>query len=452
MEFFLERTQQEFNQAGTRLNWGWSKSFSEFENVLGDGYHTTWLEVLTNHFPEPLENKPKATRELKHCDKKENIYCAISIFICEILGDQKPCDWQYIYMKPGGDYPFQKDLMTSLQMHARQFKEMLQITKALPAGNWSKPSEALALEWFYMSFHKNNRNKFVTAGRKLDTKTFKLVTEFFEAQFTTNKNNGMLECMELEHIKKRAQLKLKKELCNKIRAHEDERCTYQARGEIAFWDTRRRPYNDCKERCQCIDCNCNRDHADSKERQAVKRPRIKHSGYHNRKDYHHDNQPEKLGYEKPKSNSKVLCPIHSFPDKLAKHSWAKCSKNPANQRKPAPQLVVNAHHTAIDNRYLSNDDHSPMELDHTKAANNQSLDCCSFSNYNDHAFVTFEAPPPPARKKGAEKVKHNNKLAKNKKKTITSSNNNNKDMGCTQPYAALAKGLDKPLVFSSESN
>ncbi len=56
--------------------------------------------------------------------------------------------------------------MTPMQIHARQFKEMLQITKALPAGNWSKPLEVLELEGFYMMFHKNNRNKFVTVGRK----------------------------------------------------------------------------------------------------------------------------------------------------------------------------------------------------------------------------------------------------------------------------------------------
>jgi hypothetical protein len=119
MEFFVERTLPEFNQAGTRLDWSWSESFSEFKNVLGDGYCTTWLEVLTHHFPKPLENKPKATRELKRCDKKEIFYHMISIFICKILKDQKPCDRQYIYMQPGGDFFFQKDLMTPPQMHAR---------------------------------------------------------------------------------------------------------------------------------------------------------------------------------------------------------------------------------------------------------------------------------------------------------------------------------------------
>jgi hypothetical protein len=94
MEFFLERTLPEFNQTGTRLNWSLSESFFKFENVLGDGYHTTWLEVLTDHFPKPLENKLEATRELKRRDKKENLYPVISIFICKKLGDQKPCDRQ----------------------------------------------------------------------------------------------------------------------------------------------------------------------------------------------------------------------------------------------------------------------------------------------------------------------------------------------------------------------
>ncbi len=69
--------------------------------------------------------------------------------------------------------------MTPPKMHARQFKEMLRIAKALPAGNWPKPLEALALEWIYMLFHKNGCNKFVMVGRKLDTMTFKSVIMSF---------------------------------------------------------------------------------------------------------------------------------------------------------------------------------------------------------------------------------------------------------------------------------
>jgi hypothetical protein len=66
--------------------------------------------------------------------------------------------------------------------------------------------------------------------------------------------------------------------------------------------------------------------------------------------------------------------------------------------------------------------------------------------------VTLKAPPPPSRKKAAEKVKCNYKSAKSKKKAIASSNNNSKDMAYVQPFAALAKGLNKPLAFSLESN
>ncbi len=87
-----------------------------------------------------------------------------------------------------------------------------------------------------MLFHKNDCNKFVTADRKLDTKTFDSVTKFFKAQFMTNKNGGMLECMGLKRIKKRAQLKLKNKLCNKICGCKDKHHTYRAKHEIASGD------------------------------------------------------------------------------------------------------------------------------------------------------------------------------------------------------------------------
>jgi hypothetical protein len=55
MEFFLEKTLAQFNQAGTRLNWSWEETFLKFQNVLRDSYCTTWHEVLNEHFPEPLK-------------------------------------------------------------------------------------------------------------------------------------------------------------------------------------------------------------------------------------------------------------------------------------------------------------------------------------------------------------------------------------------------------------
>jgi hypothetical protein len=80
IEFFLERILPEFNQAGTRLNWSWSKSFSEFEYILGDGYHNTWLKVLPGHFPKLLENEPEATRGV-NATMRRKISIARSLFL-----------------------------------------------------------------------------------------------------------------------------------------------------------------------------------------------------------------------------------------------------------------------------------------------------------------------------------------------------------------------------------
>ena len=102
MEFFLEKTLAQFNHAGSRLNWNWPELFSEFEHVLGDSYHTTWAEVLNEHFPEPLEEASTYSH-----DKKEGFKRAIELFITKILNNKKPRDLQYIYMAPKGDYVLQ---------------------------------------------------------------------------------------------------------------------------------------------------------------------------------------------------------------------------------------------------------------------------------------------------------------------------------------------------------
>ena len=145
-------------------------------------------------------------------------------------------------------------------MHVQQFKEMLRTAKALPASNWPKPSEVLALEWFCMSFHINDRNKFVTVGKKLETKTFESVTNFFEAHFNQNKNDNTLERMELKRIKKCAHLKLKCKLYDKICTCKDKCRTYQANCKLVSCNAQCRPYDNRNERHWYIDhdrnCDC----------------------------------------------------------------------------------------------------------------------------------------------------------------------------------------------------
>jgi hypothetical protein len=45
------------------------------------------------------------------------------------------------------------------------------------------PNKALQLEWFYMSFHKEDRAKYLESGRHLSNKTLESVAEYFENIF-----------------------------------------------------------------------------------------------------------------------------------------------------------------------------------------------------------------------------------------------------------------------------
>ena len=55
---------------------------------------------------------------------------------------------------------------------------MLRIAEIFPAGDIPKPSDALALQWYYMSYHSE---KFVLGGKMLKDATVEMVTKFFQA-------------------------------------------------------------------------------------------------------------------------------------------------------------------------------------------------------------------------------------------------------------------------------
>ena len=82
---FLDRTLPQFNQAGAKLDWGWAEMFLEFENVQGDSYRTTWLEVLAEHYPEPLNEDSSS-----HRATKEDFDRAVGLFIKKMLDNEKP--------------------------------------------------------------------------------------------------------------------------------------------------------------------------------------------------------------------------------------------------------------------------------------------------------------------------------------------------------------------------
>jgi hypothetical protein len=60
---------------------------------------------------------------------------------------------------------------------------MIQMAEALPAGDMHPPNQAFQLEWFYMSFHKEDRAKYVEGGQRLSNETLESLAEYFENIF-----------------------------------------------------------------------------------------------------------------------------------------------------------------------------------------------------------------------------------------------------------------------------
>ena len=346
MEFFLEKTLPQFNQAGTRLDWTWGESFSEFENVLADRYKTTWLEVLHDHFPEPLEAETIVTAPERNREVKSNFYLAIDLFIKKVLDNQKPRDLQYIYMAPGGDHVVKKDLLTPPRAHSHRFKEMLRIAKLLSAGEIAKPTESLAAEWYYMTYHKADRDKFVASGKKLADETIESLTEYFQALFAQKKSDGTLEKQEMDRLRNHARKRVAEDLRHKIRVSESSCKPYLARRE----EDRRRARDD---RRSYYD---RRDERDRTSRATSSRGRDDDGG---RRGPSHARGRKPSGSSRKRDGGEP-CSFHSPPGAPpARHTWEQCSENPRNSKARAePRDGERRRDTAYmaDPRYRSSDD------------------------------------------------------------------------------------------------
>ncbi len=131
-------------------------------------------------------------------------------------------------MAPGGDHCIAKDLLTPPRKHARRYKEMLRITEQLPPGEKQPPSKKLVLQWYYMTYHRSDRTKYVKSGKKLSAETIKSLTEYFQALFAQKKADGLLERAELNRIRQQA----KRTLASSLREQRDARRTSHARGKL----------------------------------------------------------------------------------------------------------------------------------------------------------------------------------------------------------------------------
>ena len=171
---------------------------------------TDWNHVLATNFPEPANSEdvpPEHDRS-----SASNFNRTIEDFLKRHLKEKKPRDRQYIYMAPGGDYGIHKDLMMSPMNHLHRYQEMLRIAELMPAGDIPTPNEALQVEWFYMTFHKNDRSEYVQSGCQLEDEKIVSLTEYFERLFHAHLLNDTLVKKREEQIRQSTQSKLRHNL------------------------------------------------------------------------------------------------------------------------------------------------------------------------------------------------------------------------------------------------
>jgi hypothetical protein len=89
------------------------------------------------------------------------------------------------------------------------------MAEALPAGDMHPPNKELQLEWFYMSFHKEDRAKYVKSGQHLSNEMLESVAEYFEKIFNLQVADGFLAKKRERQIKQRVRRKMRHELRNR---------------------------------------------------------------------------------------------------------------------------------------------------------------------------------------------------------------------------------------------
>ena len=82
---------------------------------------------------------------------------------------------------------------------------MLRIAEIFPTGNILAPNEGLALEWYYMTYHKADWEKYVQSRKTLTNEPIKTLTKYFQSIFDQKKADGTLERQVMDRIRHRAQ-------------------------------------------------------------------------------------------------------------------------------------------------------------------------------------------------------------------------------------------------------
>jgi hypothetical protein len=70
------------------------------------------------------------------------------------------------------------------------------------------PNNALKIEWFYMSFHQEDRNPYLESGQRLWDETLATVAEYFNNIFNSQMADGSLTKKREKQIEFRAKREL----------------------------------------------------------------------------------------------------------------------------------------------------------------------------------------------------------------------------------------------------
>ena len=289
IEFTLDRTISDFITNTVRIDLDYVQSFAEFGNVLQGRLLSDWKQILSNHFPEPVDLETVLPTHDR--STAENFSIAINLFLMRTLNEKKPRDHQYIYMAPGGDHGIHKDLRTQPLDHLHRFQEMLRIAGLLPEGDLAEPNAALQVEWFYMSFHKSDRSEYVRSGHRLCDESLATLTQYFESIHNARIGDGLLQKKCEDQVRQAARRDYLKNIVDK-RAHGN-------------WQNNR-------------DNNFNRDY----------KSRNHHSSYRDQRKTDNKNRGSDRRTP-PKGSTKKPCHLYGAD---SKDSYTECRANPKNQR------------------------------------------------------------------------------------------------------------------------
>jgi hypothetical protein len=201
------------------------------------------------------------------------------------------------------------------------------------------PNHALKIEWFYTSFHLEDRNRYLESGRRLSNETLTTVSKYFDNIY----NSQMAASSFTKKQEKQIEFRAKRELCNKmVKRYNDK---------IRYFANKRYGHNGRRHERGHLHCQ-----AFDKSRPYKRDNRDKNHSFR-RNDRTHKAPPK----QEDKAFKGRPCHIHGL---KSQHSYDKCFKNPRNQDKyfPAKKRNHEAHHKNEQEAINNEESHTSMDL------------------------------------------------------------------------------------------